>query len=634
MTTVAPSIWRRVRHTRLRDALRGRFDASLDWRLLVAESQLPAEVNALIENVVKGTRLWRQEKVSVAAELIAHFQDGLEAGGTPDDLVRSFGDPQQTAQLIRRAKRRGRPLMWQLIRYGCWTVGACVVLYLLAGLWMLMDRPSVKVDYLALVNERAASVPEKVRAWPVYREALLAMDAKQSDDTNSAFIVAANSKPGDERWAATEEFLRRHESSIKKIREAASMPGLGFQGQTLPAALDAEDRKLFGITVTPEQIEAAKNQTVKDHWVIATLIPHVSFLKNASQLLANDARRAAASGDGETALQDVRAMFGIGRQCTESPFLVSLIVAETIQHQARTVIQDVLRERPDVWTNGQLRDLAHMTAAARVDWRRGFEGERASFYDSMQRIYTDNGNGDGRIALNVDVDTTSQANFFELLNSVTQNVSSASSSNITLSNTALAILAMPATNMVVASRKEMTETYDRYADRAMQQLEAPLWEQKDSPSIDEQLTALQADTLGQFRYLFVNLLMPAFDALRTRAVTAEGQRDGALIGIALELYHRENEKWPSSLAELSPRWLPEMPVDRITGKPLKLSIVDDRPIVYSVGVDGDDDGGQLPKYFAEGEFEYTVGPEYTLDPNATEHMKDQYDGDWVVWSTQ
>jgi hypothetical protein len=129
-------------------------------------------------------------------------------------------------------------------------------------------------------------------------------------------------------------------------------------------------------------------------------------------------------------------------------------------------------------------------------------------------------------------------------------------------------------------------------------------------------------------------LMPAFDSLRTRAVTADGQRDGALIGIALELYHRENKKRPNSLAELSPRWLPELPVDRITGKPLKLSIVEGRPIVYSVGVDGDDDGGRLPKKFADGEFEYVVGPEYKVDPNATDAMLDHYDGDWVVWSTQ
>ena len=63
----------------------------------------------------------------------------------------------------------------------------------------------------------------------------------------------------------------------------------------------------------------------------------------------------------------------------------------------------------------------------------------------------------------------------------------------------------------------------------------------------------------------------------------------------LELYHREHGKWPESFGELSPKYLPSLPADPITGKPLHYKIVNDRPIVYSVGIDGDDDGGRLAK---------------------------------------
>jgi hypothetical protein len=192
---------------------------------------------------------------------------------------------------------------------------------------------------------------------------------------------------------------------------------------------------------------------------------------------------------------------------------------------------------------------------------------------------------------------------------------------------------MPATNMVVASRKEMTGQYDRLANRAFEEMDTPLWEQDDAPTIDDEAQEMAKEPLGQFRYLFVNLLLPSFDSLKARFVSSQGEREGVLIGLALELYHREHKKWPVSLAELSPRYLPELPVDRITGKPLLLKIVNDRPVVYSRGVDSDDDGGRLPKYYADGEYEYSVGPAYELDSNAMESMRDQHDGDWVLWST-
>ena len=111
----------------------------------------------------------------------------------------------------------------------------------------------------------------------------------------------------------------------------------------------------------------------------------------------------------------------------------------------------------------------------------------------------------------------------------------------------------------------------------------------------------------------------------------EGERDGVLVGLALELYHREYKKWPATLDELSPRWLPQLPVDRITGQPLRFKVVDDRPLVYSVGVDRDDDGGHAPPGIEKKPNAELASPLHlNFRPNmvATDH-----DGDWVIWST-
>ena len=82
------------------------------------------------------------------------------------------------------------------------------------------------------------------------------------------------------------------------------------------------------------------------------------------------------------------------------------------------------------------------------------------------------------------------------------------------------------------------------------------------------------------------LMLPAVQPFRLGAERARGRAEGVMVGLALELYRRENGHWPESLDELSPRWIPSVPVDRINGGPLGYRIVDDRPIVYSLGADG------------------------------------------------
>src|SRR5688572_3317472 len=107
-----PTFFRRMFHTPMRDALCGRITGRLDVNGAIESSGLPQAAKDLIRRVVRQTRLWRIERADVASELIAHFADGVEAGQSVEELVASFGDERGAAKLIRRAKRRNRPLPW------------------------------------------------------------------------------------------------------------------------------------------------------------------------------------------------------------------------------------------------------------------------------------------------------------------------------------------------------------------------------------------------------------------------------------------------------------------------------------------------------------------------------------------
>jgi hypothetical protein len=499
--------------------------------------------------------------------------------------------------------------MW---RWACWSFAAIVLFYIGTAVYLVMGRPSIKTDYLALVNERALAVPENERAWPLYREALAKM--------NNLNPVPKWSKendlgPDDKGWPEAEAWLTEHVDALVLVRQAASRPEMGFPVWPTFESFAPADRSVF-FPATPESLKqpAQKIEKLEDRWLVGTLLPQIQLMRNMSRMLAADARRAASAGDGDTAYADLFAILKMSHHCEEQPFLVSAFVASALQKLAYATIEEILAEHPTLWSNDQLRDLAHGVAAAGVDWSRSLEGERLWFYDIVQRLYTDDGNGNGRItdeglrAFTTIMDPTAADRIFGLKQLRMQ-----------LGDLAVGAVA-PASLYFMASREEVTEMHDRIMDEQRSLLGMPLWLQQEG-SLDKTVNAWSA--WEKSRYLPITISLPPLESMRISIERHRGERDGVLVGIALELYHRERGAWPETLAELASKYLPEVPFDRINGGPLGYRIAGDRPVVYSLGVDTDDDSGRLPAGCEGDAAKYRVAQP---DPGAE-------DGDWVIWST-
>ena len=96
-----------------------------------------------------------------------------------------------------------------------------------------------------------------------------------------------------------------------------------------------------------------------------------------------------------------------------------------------------------------------------------------------------------------------------------------------------------------------------------------------------------------------------------KALQQQAMLNNCRIGIAIERYRLKHDKLPAKLADLSPRYLDKIPPDPMTGDPPRYIFrPDGRPMIYSLGWDGDDDGGS---------------------PATTRSISD-VDGDWV-WLT-
>jgi hypothetical protein len=179
----------------------------------------------------------------------------------------------------------------------------------------------------------------------------------------------------------------------------------------------------------------------------------------------------------------------------------------------------------------------------------------------------------------------------------------------------------PASVLVMGSRKELLEEFDRLMDLNDAMIRVPLRE-ADSDAPYEELRTLRSSTLSRWRYAPILTLAPALNRPAELVERTLGVRDGLLVGLALEMYHRRHHRYPDDLAQLTPALLPAIPADRITGDPLNYRLVGGKPLVYSVGVDWVDDGGRVPMRNG------------VADPNAAAQwgkFATMVAGDWILY---
>ncbi len=568
------SYWSRLTETPMRDLVRGRATGRLDTDALIQSAALPENLAAAIRRTVRRTRLWRLEKVDVARELIAHFRDGLETapGAAAESLLRDFGDEKQAAKLIRRAKRRNRPLVWHAWRRGLQGFAALFLALVVGYSWLAYrywtGEPKITHDYLADLNAKALAVPKDQAAWPLYREALLSLTMPREWWKKNDLY----SRPGEWGWEATKRIVDENAAAIQRLRDAASKPALGL---VLGHRWVAEDEPLFGNQEAPPRLAGSPpGGSILDSSFLNVLLPHISWLRRSQWMLAAGAFAAAEAGDGARAAANVRAILGIARQLREHDLLIAdLSASSTVEHAASTAAS-LTADCSDKLSDQDLHAIAHALAAVRHETLRPrFEGERRWILDLVQRLYTDDGTGNGRVARTWDeawgvVGDPIEGNSF-FIDSATA----------------------PFGLAVLPTRREIMTEYDRLLSIALETAETPMW-RRGPERIRPIVEARSA--LDRLRFSVVDMLFPSLERASLNLEFVRQKCDASLVAIALELFHRQHNAYPASLDELVPALLPSVPPDQYDGKPIKYALRDDgRPTLYSVGNDRADNGGRL-----------------------------------------
>jgi hypothetical protein len=101
------------------------------------------------------------------------------------------------------------------------------------------------------------------------------------------------------------------------------------------------------------------------------------------------------------------------------------------------------------------------------------------------------------------------------------------------------------------------------------------------------------------------LMLPAFSLAGNRRDEAVARLALARGGLAIDLFHRRNRRYPEALAEVEGILSQSLPTDPFSGQALRYHRQGSGYVLYSVGVNGRDDGGQRS---------YRYGPSATDAP--------------------
>ena len=564
-------------------------------------TDLPQDVRNLIAQVAKKTKLRKAERADVQRELTSHFQEALASGKSADDVVRAYGDAHACAKNLRIAviaKRSpidrafGLTFMWSAR-----AVGAFVLLYAVVAISMSFNTPKVSFDPVKRYRESlpVAKSPDQV-AWPAYRDALVKMGMGRDDPKRESAGVeaASDSLPGSENWNAATAWLTANRAQIDAFCKATKRPVFGFP---VGVAVSDDDAALFGKNSQSNSISnAAIDNSDVDKLVTSEfpsfgmLLPQLASLRDAAKIIAIDMMMAVEKADGERATRDAEAIITLSIHAQEGRVLLGDLVGMYIRSIVVNRILMALEWKPNTFTDSQLKRLQNALRSVPPALERpDFTSDRLMFEDIVQRVYTDDGHGDGRFA-----PQWKQLRLISALESFSAGNNRKEQGATTQFTLLASCLSQPFAFYAIAGRKEALDHYDASIKRLAGQPNDSLNDAVTASTIAEE-EFVESMTAHGARFFLEGILMPALGKVVFSFQIDRANRDACVISIAAELYHRANGKWPASAKDLAPLCNGDAPRDSWNGKSILMETDANGFRMWSVGRDGVDDRGNLKK---------------------------------------
>ncbi|MFH1614144.1 MAG: hypothetical protein ABIG61_03535 [Planctomycetota bacterium] len=494
-----------------------------------------------IKLIIKKMRYRRKVRQEVQAELIAHFEDALrdchtdeEKQQTAEKIIADFGNPNILARLLRRGKKRCRPVWAKALVRAGQVIGIFILFLALRIGYLASGTATMSIDYAEWLNEKVrAGRDPNLNAMPLYEEAAgLLIEMPETINT------IHTKWPGDVNELGREElakWIAANEKAIEVIRKASQYP---YYWRSYKR--DAPDSPLSG--------------------TMGGLLDSLQIHKQFAYLLSRKSSNEAYSGDTEEALEDCLVMLKFARHHQARLLLVEQLVGVAIEALALGSAYEVL-DRSAI-SKKTLRKFSIELNEILVPRNQVFdyELEKAFLYEKVQKSFTDDGSGNGRMLLKGIPFAGSDAKSI-LWNFLTMNL---------------------------PDRLEIIEKIDEYFTLIDEQLQESPWQIRQ--------TDTEANDKKQIRsgIALVDLMAPALGRINELSQRLLGDERGLVTVAAVLLYDKEKGKLPESLDDLvASGYMEQIPKDPYGGKPLIYKKTADGFTLYGVGLNFVDDGGKM-----------------------------------------
>jgi len=522
---------------------------------------LPGCVRGYIESVIKNMRYRKKVRSEVREELAGHFEDELrdfenehEKEKVAEELTGEFGDEKLLATLIRRGKKRCRPVWLKGLIRTCQAAGLLIVLFCLYTLWFMYGRCIVDIDYLAMINETGRSgVSEGDNAWPYYEKA------------GKLYVQP-------EKWM--KNFIRSQWSNgYKRPEEIKEAP----KASLLKWIEENEDSWQQFAMGSLKKLCFIKSEDFIDEekWLIGLLYPQGNTLFDLLRL-------------GRWRLWRHLEQNQIPEVIEDS--FIMLKAARNLQGENNIFYEHAIGQ---IYTASVCEALAHITASEQLSaadlkqvqqqllqisqrdypkWNP--EPIRTIFMDTVQRTFTDGGPGGGHII-------PERLKDFYTLYSPSEREKPKKPLPFYI-----------AQSMVHAGRDETIARYDVLFESLSRDLKTSPYRR----ATEENHTAKLASTLDEKNYSLIHHLLIKHIPTMLKRVDMRyqiiSQYEAVRTIFALRRWQQEKSEYPEKLEELvEAGYLKELPDDPYSDGPLRYERRQDDFVLYSVGGNFEDDGG-------------------------------------------
>ena len=284
--------------------------------------------------------------------------------------------------------------------------------------------------------------------------------------------------------------------------------------------------------------------------LLEVVLPELGELRELSRINGARMHLALQAGDQDEFLAAFESNLALARILSHQPFVIDSLTAFSIEQVAHSQLRYLFLQHPDAdWLDGIEAAIARQRVSLPRDHM--FRGEQLVTLDTVAWFFSDTRN-------------TRFGRFSPRLNSMGGGLDSAE-------------LGMRL-GTYAKNRDSLNEYYDAIAEAAM---------------LDPYERTAVLNYSGNL--LLLDLLLPVTHRALGFMSQVEASRRGTTVMLALERHYLVHGSYPNSLAALVPDYLKALPRDPWTGEPMRYRRLDTegpKYVLYSVGPDAKDDGGQ------------------------------------------